>query len=332
MSNIERYDYAFDPEGEDWAARLIRQLPPPGAVLELGPGPGAMTKVLVERGYQVTAVENDPQALEALQSLGVQVIEGDLERADWLSELAGRRFHAILACDVLEHLHQPEALLQNLAGCLEPSGRLVVSVPNIAYAGVVAALRNGVFDYADKGQLDRTHVRFLTKRSAEKMLLDAGWVPRYWGANRIPVTRSEFAWCWNGLTDGLRQELQCNWPDFDVYQWMVVATPSHDGHVAEAAHERFKAERLRHELHALKAVHDQEHASLLEHQKAFAEAKVIIARLEAQQASLQSAMDAASEASAAEKRTLQTDLEQLRAEVSASQSRWWLLRRLLGRR
>ena len=48
MSTIDRYDYAFDPDGDDWAARLLRRVPPEaGSVLELGPGPGAMTRVLL---------------------------------------------------------------------------------------------------------------------------------------------------------------------------------------------------------------------------------------------------------------------------------------------
>lgn len=328
MSSIERYDYAFDPEGDAWAARLIRRLPASGSVLELGPGPGVMTKVMAARGYEVTVVENDPQALEALQSLGVKTIEGDLDGEEWLAALAGLRFDAILACDVLEHLRQPEALLRRLSSHLEPLGRLVISVPNIAYAGVAAALRNGAFDYADKGLLDRTHVRFFTKRSMETALLDTGWVPQRWEANRVPITNSEFAWCWNSLTEVLRQELQSNWTDFDVYQWMVESTPSASGHEARAAQERANAEKLREQFHALKALYDQEHVSLLDHQKAFGEARQIIARQESEKAALQLALDEAQ----TEKMALQSTLDE-RMKVTATA--WgdlsaWLRGRLRG--
>lgn len=179
MTKIERYDYAFEPDGDEWAARLLRRVPPGGgSVLELGPGPGAMTRVLLERGHRVTVVENDPEALEVLKALGVEVISGNLDGTDWLEAIAGRRFDAVLACDVLEHLRKPEEVLLRLSEFVAPMGQLVISVPNIAYAGVVAAMRNGIFDYSDKGQLDRTHVRFFTKRSIEKVLLDCGWSPR----------------------------------------------------------------------------------------------------------------------------------------------------------
>lgn len=297
MTNIERYDYAFDPEGEEWAARLLRRVPSDGgSVLELGPGPGAMTRVLLARGHRVTVVENDPEALEVLKTLDVEVISGNLDGTDWLAALAGRRFDTVLACDVLEHLRKPEEVLQQLGEFVAPKGRLLISVPNIAYAGVLAAMRNGVFDYSDKGQLDRTHVRFFTKRSIEKVLLDSGWAPRVWEANRVPVECSEFAWHWSALSGDQRQALLAGWQDFDVYQWMVVVTPSVDSPTWELTEARGTADRLRDELQALTVVHQRERASLVEHQKAFAEAKEIIAKLQL------------------EIRELRVDMDQLRSE------------------
>lgn len=281
MSNIERYDYAFEPDGDEWAARLLRRVPSSGgSVLELGPGPGAMTRVLLARGHKVTVVENDPEAIEVLRTLGVEIIDASLDGTDWLDAIAGRRFDAVLACDVLEHLRNPENVLKRLVEFVAPMGCMVISVPNIAYAGVVAAMRNGSFDYSDKGQLDRTHVRFFTRRSIEKELLDSGWSPRAWEANRVPVESSEFAWHWSALAGEQRQALLSGWQDFDVYQWMVVVTPSVDAAPWELIEARGAADRLRDELQALTVVHGRERASLLEHQKAFAEAKDIIEKLQ----------------------------------------------------
>ena len=281
MTNIERYDYAFDPNGEEWAARLLRRVPPGGgSVLELGPGPGAMTRVLLARGYRVTVVENDPEALEVLKTLDVEVIPGNLDNTDWLDALKGRQFDTVMACDVLEHLRKPEDVLQRLSELVAPMGCLLISVPNIAYAGVLASMRSGIFDYSDKGQLDRTHVRFFTKRSMEKMLLDCGWAPRVWEANRVPVECSEFAGYWSALSGDQRQALLAGWQDFDVYQWMVVVTPSVDAPTWELKEARGMAESLRDELQALTVLHQRERASLLEHQKAFAEAKDLIGKLQ----------------------------------------------------
>ncbi|MBL7087996.1 methyltransferase domain-containing protein [Acidovorax sp.] len=329
MTNVERYDYAFEPDGQEWAARILRRVPPDGgSVLELGPGPGAMTRVLLARGHRVTVVENDPEALEVLKTLGVEVIPGNLDSTDWLEALAGRRFDAVLACDVLEHLRKPEDVLHRLSEFVTPMGRLVISVPNIAYAGVVAAMRNGIFDYSDKGQLDRTHVRFFTKRSIEKALLDCGWAPRVWEANRVPVECSEFAWYWSSLSGDQRQALLAGWQDFDVYQWMVVVTPSVDASAWELIETRGIADKLRDDLQALTVVHQRERASLLEHQKAFSEAKEIIGQMQLEINELRTEM----EILRAQKKVVEADLAAKMVEAESRESVWFgRLRRLVGR-
>lgn len=64
---------------------------PPGAgVLEIGPGKGALTAVLVERGYQVTAIEKDRDLLPRLRDRfpTVRLAEGDALTESW-EALAG---------------------------------------------------------------------------------------------------------------------------------------------------------------------------------------------------------------------------------------------------
>ena len=287
MTGIEHYDYAFDPDGGAWAARILRRIPSGATVLELGPGPGAMSRVLIERGHAVVAVEKDADAVSRLQALGVQAIMADLDSADWMAALQQQRFDVVLACDVLEHLVAPDRVLRALTGAARPDGCLIVSVPNIAYLGVLAAMHTGYFDYADKGLLDRTHLRFFTRRSFESTLLINGWIPVRWEANRVPIHESEFAWCWSALPEGLRAALLDGWSDADVYQWMVEATPAaeqgwQEAMVKELQQTREELNALRRDMHDRSVVHAREHAALLEHQKAFAEAKDIIERLTGQ--------------------------------------------------
>lgn len=283
MSCIERYDYAFDPQGSDWAARLLRRVPQGVPVLELGPGPGAMTRVLIrDEQRTVTVVEKDPQTVEILKSLPVKLVQADLDTDEWVRALGNERFGAILACDVLEHLRDPRQVVQTLGRLLQPSGCLVISIPNVAYAGVVAGLRSGEFDYADKGLLDRTHVHFFTRVSLEQMLMDCGLVPVVWEAYRLPPERSEFAHYWETLSGPWREYLSMGWPDYDVYEWMAVAVPTLDSREWSGELLRNDQRNLREELQELQRQHAQEHDSLLEHQKAFAEAKTVIADLQNQ--------------------------------------------------
>lgn len=287
MTNTDRYNYAFDPDGDAWAARILRRLPLGADVLELGPGPGAMTRVMLANGHRVVAIENDVDALAALSELNVEVVNANLDANDWIGQFRERQFDAILACDVLEHLRDPEAVLRSLRLAVGSNGRLIVSVPNIAYAGVLSALRGGNFNYADKGQLDRTHIRFFTRKSFESLLLQTGWIPQTWEANRVAIDDSEFSGDWAQLSDSVRESLSDGWNDFNVYQWMVEAVPANENGwqlmwSQELTQARREIEVVRIELKNLMETYQQEHESLLEHQKAFGEAKSIIGDLQQQ--------------------------------------------------
>lgn len=65
-------------------------------VLEVGPGPGGLTRALLQAGAKVTAIERDRRCLPALAELGeafpgrLQVIEGDALKMDAPALFAGR--------------------------------------------------------------------------------------------------------------------------------------------------------------------------------------------------------------------------------------------------
>jgi SAM-dependent methyltransferase len=236
-----------------------------------------MTRVLLDRGHSVTVVENDPDAVEALKAMGVQVLAADLNEVGWSEQLRGQRFDAILACDVLEHLHEPEVTLKALRDLAAPAARIVISMPNVAYGGLVAGLQLGQFEYAATGLLDRTHVRFFTRNSLVKTLMLCGWAPEHWEGYHVPIEQSEFVWNWKQLSNLQRQALMSGSADFDVYEWMAVATPMKDAYAARVGAADKEIARLKGELQELSLRHDQEHDSLIEHQKAFSEARALIA-------------------------------------------------------
>jgi SAM-dependent methyltransferase len=84
-------------------------------------------------------------------------------------------FDAVLASHVLEHLARPERLLNQVSVRLTSGGVLAAALPNIAnYRQRILRLR-GQFDYTDTGQLDRTHLRFYTYRTAIQLIEQNGY-------------------------------------------------------------------------------------------------------------------------------------------------------------
>src|SRR5262249_39702773 len=84
-------------------------------------------------------------------------------------------FDKILLMDVLEHLPHPERVLEACRELLTPQGTVLVSVPNVANITVRLALLFGRFNYTERGILDRTHLRFYTRRTARRFLESCGF-------------------------------------------------------------------------------------------------------------------------------------------------------------
>jgi SAM-dependent methyltransferase len=88
--------------------------------------------------------------------------------------LGERRFDFIIFSHILEHLYDPLAAINNYLPFLKDSGRLIVSVPNVAVWSNRIKFLFGGFTYKDTGIMDKTHVRFFTLRSATALLRASG--------------------------------------------------------------------------------------------------------------------------------------------------------------
>jgi SAM-dependent methyltransferase len=90
-------------------------------------------------------------------------VQADLDAG--LPDTVGGGYDVILAVDVLEHVRNPERLMREMAGRLRDGGVLMASVPNISHWYSRGRIAMGLFSYDQRGILDRTHLRFFTRRS-----------------------------------------------------------------------------------------------------------------------------------------------------------------------
>ena len=139
--------------------------------LDVGAADGFLAELLTRQGWLVSALERDPSQAAKARGRCHEVIVADLDQA--APQLHGT-FDAIVYGDVLEHLNDPLSVLVALNRTLGADGRVIVSVPNVAHLWVRLSLLLGRWEYADRGILDRTHLRFFTVRSFGTLLHDAG--------------------------------------------------------------------------------------------------------------------------------------------------------------
>ena len=82
--------------------------------------------------------------------------------------LPDNNFDVVIFNDVLEHFENPWAVLENVKTKLNASGVVVASIPNVAYiTNLVELILKKDWRYKPEGGiLDKTHLRFFTKKSA----------------------------------------------------------------------------------------------------------------------------------------------------------------------
>lgn len=222
MSHV--YRRPLDPDSQDSLAKLVRQVQPASRVLDLGAGPGVLGRHLAERlGCTMDGVEGDPAAAAEAAPWYRRLECADLERIDLAERFPGCRYDFVLCADILEHLRQPGDLLAQLPNLLVPNGRVLASVPNVAYAGLIAELLAGEFRYRPEGLLDATHLRFFTLTSLSRLLEQHGLRVIAVDAAFRDLRESEFTdRHWGALPPALTRTLLGR-PEALVYQFIVTA-------------------------------------------------------------------------------------------------------------
>jgi len=142
-------------------------------VLDVGCGAGRLGEAIKARQQaDITGIELNEEAAGLARQRLDQVVVGDVERLTL--DFQPGAFDTITCGDILEHLREPERLLRQARQWLTPDGCLIASIPNVRHHSVVCSLLQGNWTYETAGLLDRTHLRFFTRREIEKLFVRAG--------------------------------------------------------------------------------------------------------------------------------------------------------------
>jgi SAM-dependent methyltransferase len=105
------------------AGRLDR-LAPPGPILDVGCGDGALLEALESTGRVAVGLEQAGHGARAgLDVREVEIVNFDERPGEWA---------AVVFWHALEHLREPRAAVRRARALLAPSGLLVIAVPNLA--------------------------------------------------------------------------------------------------------------------------------------------------------------------------------------------------------
>ena len=131
------YDRMAELDSRHWWYRARREiladlierriaLPEDPRILEIGCGTGH-NLVMLKRFGRVDAIEIDPAARAiASERLGHAVMDAPLPA---LTGVEDRAYDLVAILDVLEHVEEDRAALENIARKLRPGGRILIAVP-----------------------------------------------------------------------------------------------------------------------------------------------------------------------------------------------------------
>jgi 2-polyprenyl-3-methyl-5-hydroxy-6-metoxy-1,4-benzoquinol methylase len=143
---------------------LVEQHHSPGRLLDVGCWTGSLLVAANERGWTAEGIEPSRWAVERAQQRGASVRLGTVDDVD----LDPGAYDAIVACDVVEHVVDPLALLARFDAALAPGGVLFLTVPD---AGSVAARALGRRWWS----VLPMHVQYFTRASMARLLDRAGF-------------------------------------------------------------------------------------------------------------------------------------------------------------
>ncbi len=168
MSNILNFDTKTETYYSYNRQEMLKFIPKNSkTILEFGCGKGYFGK-LVKSTYSVEywGVEIDSNSANIATKHIDKIFRGAIE--ELIDNLPKNNFDCIVFNDVLEHLVDPYTILNKCKFLLVAGGVIVSSIPNVRYFGnLYELIIRKDWKYKDEGILDKTHLRFFTKKSLE---------------------------------------------------------------------------------------------------------------------------------------------------------------------
>ncbi|MEM1045749.1 MAG: class I SAM-dependent methyltransferase [Pseudomonadota bacterium] len=157
----------------DYVAAL--DVNPEASILEIGCAEGRTGALALSENKcgRYVGVELHEESAQTARKVLTEVHVGNVETMEL--PFANEGFDALILSEVLEHLIDPWSVCARLAQLVRPGGRIFASSPNVSHHKVIRQLIKGRWDLADRGVMDRTHMRWFTPHSYRAMFEQVGF-------------------------------------------------------------------------------------------------------------------------------------------------------------
>jgi SAM-dependent methyltransferase len=156
---------------EQAATLLTKYVPTSAKVLDVGAGAGAFSQRLADLGYNVVALDVDPQKWIPTDIPFLQLnIDAGIARS------VQETVDAVCCLEVIEHVENPWNLLREIYAIIKPGGYLLLSTPNItSFLSRGIFFLTGRFHQFDDGDLSYGHISPISSFELEYAARSLGW-------------------------------------------------------------------------------------------------------------------------------------------------------------
>ena len=134
-------------------------------LLDIGCGAGNLLAAARKNGWNAQGLDVSARAVKHVRDLGFEVYEGELHDAEFPSQ----HFDVVTAAELLEHLIDPQPLLQEVARILRPGGLFWTTTPH------ARGISGRILGLKWRCVWPPEHLQLFSIRGIEKLLRGAGF-------------------------------------------------------------------------------------------------------------------------------------------------------------
>lgn len=145
-------------------------------LLDIGCGDGVLAYFVSKKVKKIYGIDNSYKKLEKAKKRGIFTKYVDLDRKT--IPFKTNFFDCVTCFDVIEHVYDPQKLVNNVHKILKDGGTFILSTPNIRFSDhLLKLLFNGIFPKTslDPDLYDGGHIHFFTYRDIHVLLNKAGF-------------------------------------------------------------------------------------------------------------------------------------------------------------
>ena len=155
LKTLEPLNDFWEKGREDILLNLVKR----GPILDVGCGAGTLTKPLLNKGFDVYAIDIDKNSYEYTKKFNEKTYCVDFSKIDTTKF---PKVNTILLADILEHCKDDDKILSNAYKLLNKKGDLIITVPHHKM-------------FWSKNDEARGHIRRYTKKELKQKVKDNGF-------------------------------------------------------------------------------------------------------------------------------------------------------------